>query len=296
MSAPARRFADPADNSAGWGLRDRLELLGSPFVSEPFAEQIQRLAEAVREASSMLFVTGAGVSADSGLPTYRGVGGIYNSGTTDEGFAIEDALSGTMLKERPEVCWKYMLQIERACRGAEPNAAHRVIAKLQSRSERAWVLTQNVDGLHRDAGSEALIEIHGNLRCLHCQRCTWTSEVDDFMALEPQLGSSSEPIAPRCPRCNAGIRPRVVLFEEMLPPKAIESLERELRTGFDLVLSIGTTSAFPYIAAPVLLAKQAGRFTVEINPGRSEVSSLVDLKIEANAAPTFTALAEVLAL
>lgn len=257
---------------------------------------VEQLAEVLDTARSVLFVTGAGVSADSGLPTYRGVGGLYDSGPTDEGVPIEAALSGEMLSAHPEVCWKYMLQIERACRGAEPNRAHEVISAFQARSERGRLLTQNVDGLHRRAGSDPLIEIHGNLQMLLCLGCTWTSRVADFRALEPELGTAESPAVPHCPRCGSMIRPEVVLFGEMLPPAAIASLERELQAGFDAVVSIGTTSAFPYIAAPILIAKRAGKATVEINPGTTDVSDVVDLRIQAPAAATFDALAQVLGL
>ena len=257
---------------------------------------VERLAEQLDAARSVLFITGAGVSADSGLPTYRGVGGLYEAETTDEGVPIEAALSGQMLSARPELCWKYMLQIERACRGAEPNRAHEVIAALQTRSPRGWLLTQNVDGLHRRAGSDPMIEIHGNLQKLHCLACSWTSRVSDFRTLEAELGTPQAPKVPRCPQCGSLIRPEVVLFGEMLPPGAVAALERELLIGFDAVVSIGTTSAFPYIAAPVMLAKRAGKVTVEINPGTTDVSSVVDLRIQATAAATFHALAEVLAL
>lgn len=257
---------------------------------------VEQFAEVLSAARSVLFITGAGVSADSGLPTYRGVGGLYDSGTTVEGVPIEAALSGQMLSAHPEVCWKYMLQIERACRGAEPNRAHEVISLLQARSERGRLLTQNVDGLHRRAGSDPLIEIHGNLQKLLCLGCTWTARVTDFCALEPELGTAESPRVPHCPECGSMIRPEVVLFGELLPPAAVASLERELQAGFDAVVSIGTTSAFPYIAAPVELAKRAGKATVEINPGTTDVSEMVDLRIQAPAAATFDALAQVLAL
>lgn len=257
---------------------------------------VERLAEVLTGASRVLYITGAGVSADSGLPTYRGVGGLYDSGTTDEGVPIEVALSGQMLARRPEICWKYMLQIERACRGAAPNRAHEVIASLQQRGGEAWLLTQNVDGLHARAGSDPLIEIHGNLQTLYCTSCSWKARVDDFLALEPELGTPDAPKTPRCPECGAMVRPEVVLFGEMLPPHAISNLERELQAGFDAVVSVGTTSAFPYIAAPVVMAKRAGKPTVEINPGRTEVSDVVDLRIQSSAADTFSTLAQMMGL
>jgi NAD-dependent deacetylase len=254
------------------------------------AELVEAFAERIREARSVLFVTGAGISADSGLPTYRGVGGLYDRAVVDEGFPIEVALSGAMLEMQPQVCWKYIHQIESACRGAQPNAAHTIIAQLHGRFELACVLTQNVDGFHRAAGSPDVIEIHGNIRELHCTACAWEDEVEHYGALEGKLGTPDDPRAPACPQCGELVRPRVVLFGEMLPTRAVARLAAELQQGFDLVVSVGTTSAFPYIAEPIVRARRRGAATVEINPGASEVSDLVDLKIPARARPTFEAL------
>lgn len=248
-------------------------------------DPVERFASWIREASRILFITGAGLSADSGLPTYRGVGGLYDGGTTEEGLEIEDALSGPMLQARPDVCWKYIGQVERACRGATPNRAHEVIAQLQQRREGVVVLTQNVDGLHRVAGCHDVIEMHGNVHELHCTRCAWERVVPDYEGLR---------LPPACPECGALVRPRVVLFEEALPGRAIDRLRAEVACGFSLVVTVGTTAGFPYIAAPVHMAARSGAHTVEVNPGTSLVSHLVDLKLAARAAPTFDALAAAL--
>jgi NAD-dependent deacetylase len=242
---------------------------------------LDRVSEVFARATSALFITGAGISADSGLPTYRGIGGLYEDATTEEGIAIEDALSGDMLRERPEVCWKYIHQIERACRGATWNRGHEVLALMEGRYDRSWVLTQNVDGFHRRAGSNNVIEIHGDVHKLACTRCAYRDIVEDFAVLA---------IPPRCPDCGAIVRPEVVLFGEMLPVDAVAALERELRRGFDLVVSIGTTSVFPYIAAPVVLARRAGRDTVEINPGTTDVSHVVAHRIRSRAAVALDAI------
>lgn len=244
-------------------------------------EVARRIAELIDGAQSALFVTGAGISADSGLPTYRGVGGLYNSGGTEDGIPIELALSGHMMNTRPELCWKYIAQVEEAGRGAEPNEGHRVIARLQERIARTWVLTQNVDGLHREAGSSRIIDIHGDVRQLRCTRCDWTDTVESYA----DLG-----IPPDCPECNGLVRPDVVLFGEMLPPAKVASMLRELETGFDLVFSIGTTSVFPYIAEPVLRASARGLPTVEINPAETEVSDHVSIAVRAGAAAAMAAI------
>lgn len=240
------------------------------------------VADRLAAARSVLFITGAGVSADSGLPTYRGIGGLYERELTDDGIPIEEALSGGMFQRRPELTWKYLAEIERACRGARPNRAHEVIAALESRFERAWVLTQNVDGLHGDAGSRRLIEVHGRLRNL---LCTWHGHrrsMTSFAGLA---------IPPRCPECGALERPDVVLFGEYLAPATTETMERELGRGFDVVFSIGTTSVFPYIASPVHAARASGGFTVEINPGDSDVSAIVDVRLRVGAAEAMDAIA-----
>jgi len=251
----------------------------------PGDEGIQRLAHWVEEAPRILFITGAGISADSGLPTDRGVGGLYDDRGTDDGIPIEEALSGEMMEGRPELCWKYLHRMERACRGAVPNRAHEIIAGLERRREGVVVLTQNVDGLHGAAGSAALIEMHGNVHDLGCTRCAWEQVVDSYEALA---------VVPRCPECEGIVRPRVVLFGEVLPEAALARLRRELELGFSLVVTVGTTAVFPYIAEPVRLAPRWGAQTVEINPGTSAITEWVDLRVAKRAAPTFDALAAAL--
>jgi NAD-dependent deacetylase len=243
--------------------------------------QIADIAELLARASNVLFITGAGISADSGLPTYRGIGGMYDVDHTEEGLPIEVALSGEMMRQRPELCWKYIAQVEQACRGARPNRGHEVIAALERELPRVWTLTQNVDGFHHLAGSENVIDIHGDVRNLTCTACGRTRRVPDFTGLT---------LPPRCEHCGGLVRPKVVLFGEMLPQEGFTQLAGQLRRGFDLVFSIGTTSVFPYIAGPVVEAAETGIPTIEINPGDSEVSHLVDHRLRAGAAAALDAI------
>lgn len=250
------------------------------MLNTPAPEVVARIAAALRSARRLLFITGAGISADSGLPTYRGIGGLYNDRDTEENISIESALSGTMLQQRPAVTWKYLHQIEATCRGACFNDAHAVIAGLQERFE-VCVLTQNIDGFHRAAGSRNLIEIHGDIHDLLCTRCEYRETLPDYSGLS---------LPPVCPRCKSAVRPRVVLFGEMLPPAAIQHLYRELDQGFDMVFSIGTTSVFPYIAGPVIQASQFGIPTVEINPADTNVTAYCEYKLSAGAAASLRAI------
>lgn len=252
-------------------------------MSPPDRQTIDRVVDHLLRARSVLFITGAGMSADSGLPTYRGVGGLYNTDDTEEGLPIEVLLSGEMFAERPAWTWKYLRQIEQACRGAKHNRGHEVIAAMERRLPRVWTLTQNVDGFHVDAGSRNVIPIHGSLRELRCTRCGWRDTVRDYAHLAD---------LPVCPDCAAVVRPDVVLFGEMLPERHVQALEAELRQGFDVTFSIGTTSVFPYISYPVVRAREREKPTVEINPGTTSVSRLVWYRLEMGAATALDAIWE----
>jgi NAD-dependent deacetylase len=148
------------------------------------SDLILQLAEYLRDSVRVLFITGAGISADSGLPTYRGVGGLYNDKQTTEGYSIEQCLSASMFSRHPEITWKYMLPIAEAVFRCEPNDAHRVIAKLEAdfakRGGKVVVFTQNIDGYHKQAGSKVVLEIHGTLRTLFCtsSNCDWSEQFE----------------------------------------------------------------------------------------------------------------------
>ena len=244
-------------------------------------DDIGRVVDILTRCRSVLFITGAGISADSGLPTYRGIGGLYDAEHPEEGIPIEDILSGEMIRRRPELTWKYLGQIERAARGARFNRAHQVIAEMEARFERVWTLTQNIDGLHRQAGAKHVLEIHGSLFDLLCTACGWQTTVADYAALR---------LPPQCLQCQAIVRPEVVLFGETLPPATVEFLYDQLDLGFDAVFSIGTTSVFPYIAGPIEAASRRGWATVEINPAATRVSRLVDVKLAMHAAEAMDAI------
>lgn len=249
------------------------------------------VVDAFARARRILFITGAGISADSGLPTYRGFGGLYDGKPTEEGLPIEEVLSGQMLARRPELTWKYLLQIEEGCRSAQPNAAHLALAEIERRRPpgAVCVLTQNIDGLHRMAGTQNLIEIHGDLHRLLCTRCGHQETVANYAKLTA--------LPPPCPECEQGwLRPEVVFFGEMLPVDAIGRLQAAMQhPELDLVVSIGTTSVFPYIVEPVAHAIRHGITSIEINPGETTISPHVSHAIKERAAPTLQAILAALA-
>lgn len=246
---------------------------------------IEAVAEHLRNARRVLFITGAGVSADSGIPTYRGVGGLYEDREVEDGYTIEEILSATTFARDPTLTWRYIAQIELACRGGRPNPAHQLMADLESEDREVWVVTQNVDGLHRRAGSKNLIELHGHVYSLYCLQCRYREDVEDFALLE---------IPPRCPDCHGLVRPDVVLFEEMLAEEKLRTLFVQLERGFDIVFSVGTSALFPYIVQPVVDAAEQGIPTVEINPADTMISGIVEHHVMLGAAEAMTKIGKLL--
>jgi NAD-dependent deacetylase len=244
------------------------------------AGAIDDIVGALAGARRVLFVTGAGLSADSGLPTYRGVGGLYDGMSTADGLPIERVLSGDMFRRQPELTWKYLLQVERACRAANHNAGHRAIANFERRFEQVVVLTQNVDGLHQRAGSTRVVDIHGDLHVLACTRCDKERRVASYAGLPP---------LPRC-SCGAVERPRVVLFGENLPEAKLQGFLRELERGFDFVFSVGTSGTFPYIRLPMIRAQVFGWPSADINPERNPMTSYARYHLPLRAAEACEAL------
>lgn len=247
--------------------------------------EIPAVADALGRARRVAVLTGAGMSADSGLPTYRGIGGLYNDIESEQNMPIEDILHAYTLARNPALTWKYIAQIDRACRAAGPNDGHRVLAGWDARFD-TWVVTQNVDGFHRGAGSRNVIELHGSLSRLYCCACR-----TGFASAEIDL----DVLPPRCAQCDGLVRPDVVLFGELLPDVAVSRYERELTQGFDVMIAIGTTAGFPYIAEPMLSAAARGCVTVEINPDRTVLSNAVTHRLAGAAREVLVALDAALA-
>jgi NAD-dependent deacetylase len=254
----------------------------------PFSPVDQAAIDAVvallRQSRSLLLITGAGLSADSGLPTYRGSGGLYATDPEADGPPIEELLSAEGMRRDPHAGWRHLGRVELACRDATPNRGHAVIAAMEQEFERVWVLSQNVDGFHQRAGSRNVIAIHGNLHQLRCCSCSYRTRVESFAGLDP--------LPPTCPSCGGMLRPDVVLFGEHLDQANLALYDREVNRAFDLVLSIGTTSLFSYIMEPVIDAALFERASVEINPETTQISDLVTLRLPLGAEAALVAIWE----
>lgn len=217
---------------------------------------MENLVDTICKAKHILFVTGAGISTASGLPTYRGVGGLYNNNLIPP----EIRMSEKIFKWAPSLTWSHLHKIFKTSAAAKPNEAHVQIAKI-AKFINTTILTQNVDGLHQDAGSLNVIEIHGSARSLVCTSCAWKDTTQDMSKL-PRL--------PRCPICHSVARPPVVLFGGSLPRNALNQMREMYSLEPDVVFAVGTTALFPYILAPFERAAFLGKTTVVIDPEPSE--------------------------
>ena len=248
-------------------------------------DPIQEAAQILANAQNILFITGAGLSADSGLAIFRGPGGLYENGCI-EGVPIGEALSGPYFRQDPSLLWRWFAPSGRNMSSGRPNRGHEVITLFEQHRERVWVLTQNVDGFHTAAGSKNVIEIHGNMHRLLCVSCSYTVTVEDYSGLE---------IPPKCPDCAGVVRPNIVLFGENLPVDATEARERELQQGFEVLMYVGTTALFPYIFDPILEARRQEEVrTIEINPTDTQFTRFFDVKIALGAAEALDAIWDIL--
>jgi NAD-dependent deacetylase len=233
---------------------------------------LERVAQHVRTAERITVITGAGVSAASGVPTFRGPGGLWRS------FRPEDLATPHAFRRNPKLVWEWYAWRRGLIAACRPNAAHDVLARWSLRGG-FRLITQNVDGLHERAGSRDVIRFHGSLWHLECaDRCGQGRWEDRSVPLDP--------LPPRCPACRSLARPAVVWFGESIDAEVLARCEEAL--ACDLFLSVGTSSLVYPAAGLLSTARSRGAFTVEINPEATPAA--VDLAI---AAPAETALAQI---
>jgi NAD-dependent deacetylase len=241
----------------------------------------------LKSANRVLFITGAGVSAESQIPTFRGATAAFADGMTEDGVPFEEVLSAETFVKNPKLAWKYLSILELSMRGKVPNAAHLAMAALQTPQRSIYVATQNIDELHQRAGSQNVFELHGNLRRISCTECNYSVHLETFEGIAK---------LPRCPRCDAILRPDVVLYGENLPLGVLDAFKDEQTKGFDLVFSVGTTSLFFYVVEPVLAAAQRGIPVVEINPETTPISEVADFRFAGPAGQTLRRLVQTAAI
>ena len=214
-----------------------------------------RLVAALRNATRVSALTGAGVSAESGIPTFRGAGGLW------EGHRIEEVATPEAFRADPAAVWRFYEARRRAARDAAPNAGHRALAAMEARFPEFLLATQNVDGLHRRAGSRKLVELHGSIERRYCVSCRRTEE-----DLEPIAS-----LPPKCTGCGGMMRPDIVWFGEPLPVDAWSDAQEAARES-EVYLVIGTSAEVYPAAGLALVAADAGARVFEINPAETPLS------------------------
>lgn len=226
-------------------------------------DKINKVVELILESNNITALTGAGVSAESGISTFRDKNGLWSKFSPLELASIEGFMAN------PERVWSWYQYRVNIINNSNPNDGHFALAELQKIYKNFSLVTQNVDGLHQKAGSENVIELHGSIIRNKCFDCNQIHE-------ESVINNES---LNNCKACNGLIRPDVVWFGEMLPEKEIK-LAQDLSFQSDVFLSIGT-SAEVYPAADLpLIAKRNGAVVVEVNPELTQLSDYVDIKIE----------------
>ena len=238
-------------------------------------DELTRAREKIEEAARIAVLTGAGISAPSGIPTFRDPGGLW------ENFKIEDYATPEGFARNPEEVWRWYAWRYRKIREAEPNEAHRLLAELERKKGDGFLLvTQNIDGLHQRAGSKRVIELHGSIHRARCTICDYRAELPPPEDLA---------IPPKCPRCGALLRPDVVWFGELLPPGAFEAAVAAFRSA-DVALVVGTSAVVEPAASLGRLAKHAGAYLIEVNPEETPLTPLADLSLRAGAVEGLSAL------
>lgn len=240
------------------------------------------LVHRLAEADSVAVLTGAGISAESGIPTFRDPDGLW------EKFDPQELANVEAFLDNPELVQGWYRHRRQLVEEAEPNEGHRALAALEDPVPELTVITQNVDDLHNRAGSSTVIELHGNITHNYCMDCERPAEAETVDAAI----QDGEPA--RCSECQGLIRPDVVWFGEMLPPDAVERADAATSRA-DVFLSVGT-SAVVYPAAQFPMEARAnGAYVAEVNPDTTGITEEVDESVRGPAGEVLPALREAVA-
>ncbi len=244
---------------------------------EPASGITQRLVERLSRAGSLVVLTGAGVSRESGVPTFRGEDGLWQQ------LRAEDLATSAAFEADPKLVWKWYDYRRQIVADADPNPAHGAIVKLERAYGSFVLITQNTDGLHERAGSASPVELHGNIWRARCTR----EQKKVFDLRESPL----EKIPPTCGECGALLRPDVVWFGEPLPVEAYEA-SYQAASSCDAMLVVGTSAVVRPAASLPLVAKHNGALVVEVNTAYTPISALIDATLVGKAGDILPELAD----
>jgi len=246
-------------------------------TESPLRSTARRLARAAAGVSRVVVLTGAGISAESGIPTFRDPDGVWAR------FRPEDLASPEAFRQDPKLVWDwYRARAENVDR-VKPNQGHESLARMEERFAGLTIITQNVDGLHRAAGSSRVIELHGNLRRARCTRCPAVFGLSEARAQDDDM--------PHCPACGALARPDIVWFGEMLPEDALGQAF-EVSSRAELFFVVGTSALVHPAASLPYVAARSGAVLVEVNPRETPVSTDADFVFRARAGEALPVILE----
>ncbi|NOX59508.1 MAG: NAD-dependent deacylase [Planctomycetes bacterium] len=231
-------------------------------MADKLSHKLDEVADRLKSAERVVSLTGAGISAESGVPTFRDPDGLW------EGVRPEEVATPEAFGRDSDFVWRFYLQRRSKLQAVCPNSGHNVIARWESRFPHFDLITQNVDGLHQLAGSKRIICLHGDIWIDRCTQCAFEQRATDV----------SESI-PRCSKCDGLARPGVVWFGEQLPHGAFERAV-EQSSQAQVVLVVGTSSQVYPAASLAGVAQSAGAFVVEVNPEATSLSSLADVILQ----------------
>jgi NAD-dependent deacetylase len=239
----------------------------------------EEIGSRLAKAESVAVLTGAGISAESGVPTFREAQtGLWAR------WHPEDLATPQAFQRNPRLVWDWYRWRRQLVREVEPNSGHLALVELERRVPKFHLSTQNVDGLHRRAGSRNLSELHGNL----------FRDVCAYEGIDVDPPGVEEEIPPRCPRCGGPVRPGVVWFGESLPQAEWRESE-SVAAGCDVYLVVGTSGLVQPAAGLPFAARRAGAFVVEINPEPTPISESVHCSIRGGAGAVLVSLLESMA-
>ncbi len=237
------------------------------FFSREAMEIIEAVASEIKKARYCVAFTGAGISAESGIPTYRGEGGLWTKYDPNLYAHID------YFRQNPSYYWSFFKDVRYPMlKGVEPNMAHTALAEIEAFGHLKTIITQNIDGLHQESGSSSVIELHGTTRIIVCMDCSKQYPMDEvFVKLVKQ-------IPPLCSGCKGILQPAVVFFGEMLDPGIINQAYEEAKKS-DFLMAVGS-SLVVYPAADIpLRAKQTGSKLAIINKDSTPLDTVADYVI-----------------
>ena len=238
------------------------------------------LKDRIRRCTRACVFTGAGVSAESGIPTFRDAGGLW------ENHRPEDLVTAEAFQRDPVTVWRWHVWLQNLCFGSKPNPAHDAIAALDRAFPEFLCITQNIDDLHERAGTKRMAKLHGDIMEIRCLGHGHVTRLDTPLH-EGDITSRDD--FPKCPECGSVCRPNVVWFGEFLPVGELERA-RKFSARCDLFFIVGTSGIVSGGYGFAELAKYANALIIEVNPQESALSWLADASIRLPAAEAFSEL------